>query len=170
MMKREFEQTYRRKVSDSRWAKIEKAYMESDCIDRLDFVAEVKAKEKEARFKKQAANGSFEVQRHGVTEAQFRAYVRNCLKGHPLEGWRDSITPDLGHGDWEYRESIHEDGAREINVDKNGKYQTYLLEPNGNCYNFIFEFDPYDDDGHGSGYCYIFDNSTPGYVPANRVN
>ncbi len=170
MMKREFEQAYGRKVSDSRWAKIEKAYMESACIDRLDFVAELKASEADARFRKEAANGAIELERHGVTESQFRAYVRARLKGHPLEVWRDLITPDLGNGNWEYTETIHEDGSREINVDKNGQYQTYLLEPNGNCYNLIFEFAPSEDDGRGFGYCYIFDTSTPGYVPTNRVN
>lgn len=63
MMKREFEQAYGRKVSDSRWAKIEKAYMESACIDRLDFVAELKASEADARFRKEAANGSIELER-----------------------------------------------------------------------------------------------------------
>ena len=163
MMKREFEQAYGRKVSDSRWAKIEKAYMESDYIDRLDFVAELKASEADARFKKEAASGSIELERHGLTEAQFRAYVRARLKGHPLEGWRDWITPEIGHGDFPYRSTRYDWGADGIHQDINGKFQEYMRYDDGKCTNLIFEFEQYEEDGRGFGYCYIFDTTIPGF-------
>ncbi len=157
MMKHEFEHAYGRKVSLSRWQDIERAYMESSALDRLDFVAELKAHEAKKRWQKQAAKG-FETSRSGITESQFRAYVRNRLQGHPLESWRDWITPELGHGNWKYRETIHPDGVREVNVDMNGAFQTYLREPNGNSYNLIFEFQPDCGGGKGTGYCYIYDS------------
>lgn len=159
MQKREFEAAYGRKVNDSRWIQIEKAYMESPCLDRLDFVEELKAQKAEARFARQAEKAGIEIQRHNVTEAQFQAYILKRLKGHPLEHWGSYLEPELGNGQDKERTHIHKDGSIEYYKDYNGAFQTYYKEPNGSCWNFIYEFSPDDDKGRGFGYCYIFDTS-----------
>lgn len=156
MQKFEFEKAYGRKVSDKRWREIEAEYMRSNALDRLDFVAELKAREKAKILERQAIEG-LEITRHNITEAQFRAYVRNCLKGHPLEDWRDWITPEIGHGNVKARTTRHDWGADETYEDIDGRYHTYLRCDDGSRHNLIFEFSE-EEDGKGTGYCYIYDS------------
>lgn len=157
MQKYEFEKAYGRKVSDKRWREIEAEYMRSNALDRLDFVAELKAREKAKICERQAING-LEISRHNITEAQFRAYVRNCLKEHPLEDWREWITPEIGHGNVKAHTTRHDWGATETNEDINGHFQTFLRQDDGYSYNLIYEFSEDSEDGKGSGYCFIYDS------------
>lgn len=160
MQKREFEQAYGRRVSLNRWREIEKAYIESDALDRLDFVAELKASEAAERFKKQAAKAEIEIERHNVTEAQFKSYVRRRLTGHPLESWRNNICADTGHGACPYGGRTDKDGTEWAWRDENGHFQSYWRNPDGKIANLILDFDlNYDGTNKGYGYCYIRDDT-----------
>lgn len=157
MMKHEFEKAYGRKVSQDRWQEIERAYMKSNALDRIEFVAELKAEEAAKRFNKQAARADIEIERRDITFAQFRAYVRNRLKGTPFEGFRDLIEPNLGNGTLREGGKTENDGTDYRWCDSNGHFQNYTRSPNGMVENFIFDFDPYGG-GKGFGYCYIRDD------------
>lgn len=159
MQKHEFEALYGKSVSWERYQKIEAEYMESSCLDRHKFVSMLKTREAQERFRKQSEKASIEIQRHNITEKQFQSYIRRRLKGHPLEAWGGYLESNLGWGKDEYRTHTHDDGAEEIYCDKNGQFQTYCRDLQGNCYNFIYEHCPDGDDGKGFGYCYICDTN-----------
>jgi hypothetical protein len=108
----------------------------------------------------------FEMQRMNITKAQFNAEIRCKLKGTILETWRDSITletatlanqPNWTRGTEPYHSHHTADEERPFTEAihlEDGYEQYYLKNLDGTGYNFIYQFDWWDEK-RGSGYCYI---------------
>lgn len=98
-----------------------------------------------------------EFTRHGVTPAQFLAYIRQQHKKHPdeiaydcdlamfaAEGWSFSYTNAL---------PSEKPCASERGTDRPYDKQTYIRNFDGSVYNEIIEFQ-FDDEKTGTGYYY----------------
>lgn len=105
-----------------------------------------------------------EIQRSGVTKAQFNAACRYALRKAGLGGWADSINSDLSETSF---------GDHRVGASEEHPYQEicrqfpddvqYYVSPTeeGRAqgltgYNFIYEFTPdWDNEKTGSGYLYV---------------
>lgn len=97
-----------------------------------------------------------EIERHGVTPAQFLAYLRSMQKKHPemaadfdlnmfsREGWNSNYSNAL---------PTERPCEAERVTDKPYEKQTYIRNFDGTTYNEIIEFD-FDDEKTGHGYYY----------------
>lgn len=99
-----------------------------------------------------------EIERNGVTPAQFLSYVRQQLE---KKGLRD-ISSDLdldyfksGNDlNFSYRDEPGKPCKAEKSISKPYEMQTFILNWDGTCYNEICEFD-FDDEKRGHGYYYL---------------
>jgi len=103
-----------------------------------------------------------EMERSYITEAAFKAQIRNTLKKNGLETWASYITKELGHtrtttkmGDWNETEDY-----TEFYKEVEGEFQMYLrptekgIENGFTGYNFNYEFHM-EDDKVGHGYFFV---------------
>jgi hypothetical protein len=100
-----------------------------------------------------------EIQRHNVTVSQFLAYVRAQIKKHGLEAV-DPADIDLDYFkagndlNFDYHDIPGKPCKAEKSVSKPYEMQTYIMNWDGTAYNFIMEFDFWDEKT-GSGYFYF---------------
>ena len=97
-----------------------------------------------------------EITRNNITEAQFRANCRQALKNSPLSGWMDHINPELGNidGDRQTCRMVEGFSHDEVCDQRIGQVQYYCKDQEGHGYNFIWEWTPWEDEKHGTGYFY----------------
>lgn len=100
-----------------------------------------------------------EIQRGGVTPAQFLAYVRSRVDAKGGRMLRSDLdTRYFAAGDDLNFDIHHEgdelDGLHEKSISRPYEMQTFLRYANGATYNEICEFG-YDDDKTGHGYYYL---------------
>lgn len=97
-----------------------------------------------------------EIERHGVTPAQFLAYLRSMQKKHP-EMANDFDLNMFSREGWSFDYSNALPTERpcesERGTDKPYQKQTYIRNFDGTTYNEIIEFD-FDDEKTGHGYYY----------------
>ena len=98
-----------------------------------------------------------EFTRHGVTPAQFLAYIRQQQKKHPGEIAYDCDLRMFAAEGWsfDYTNALPSEKpcAAERGTDKPYEKQTYIRNFDGSTYNEIIEFQ-FDDDKTGTGYYY----------------
>lgn len=102
-----------------------------------------------------------ELTRRNVTPSQFCAYIRNQIRQHNFESiraedidldyWRrgNDLSFDIKGNDPENDPCEHE-----RSISKPYEEQTYILNWDGSVYNFILEFNFWDDKT-GTGYFYF---------------
>ena len=97
-----------------------------------------------------------ELQRHGVTPAQFLAYLRSMQKKHPEMGNDfnlDMFTAEGWSSNYSNALPTERPCESERSTDKPYEKQTYIRNFDGTTYNEIIEFQ-FDDDKTGYGYYY----------------
>ena len=105
---------------------------------------------------KTAKTFEIEIMRHGVTPAQFLAYLRSMQKKHPEMGSDFNLDIFTAEG-WSsnYSSALPTERPCEAErvTDKPYQKQTYIRNYDGTTYNEIIEFD-FDDEKTGHGYYY----------------
>lgn len=109
-----------------------------------------------------------EMQRSGVTPAEFLSYVRRSVDkkgGRELRGDLDLRYFRAGN---DLNFDTEHDGIREKSVSKPYEMQTYIRNADGSVYNEICEFE-FDDDKTGHGYYYLVNVIPAEEIPAEEI-
>jgi len=104
-----------------------------------------------------------EAMRHGVTPAEFCAYVRRMIKTHKITAicaediTVDYLASDYSAYDFNYHDIPGKPCKAERSIEKPYEKQTYIRGWEGNVFNQIIEF-TFDDEKTGTGYFYMLND------------
>lgn len=104
-----------------------------------------------------------EMQRSGVTPAEFLSYVRRRVDKKGGKGIRGDLDLHYFAAGNDINFDVDHDGMREKSISRPYEMQTYIRNENGMVYNEICEF-TFDDDKTGHGYYYLV-NVVPEEIP-----